>query len=89
MSIPPDARAIVLDCLSQTVGQPPQTLDLGLELSRLGVDSLSLLRLQIMLDEKLGLNVDLDIDVDDTTGESIIQIVQQEIGSGSVARSAL
>lgn len=73
-----DVRHMVIACLAETTGRSTRDIDVDLDLTGIGLDSLSFLRLQILLEDKFQICLPEDIDIDTTTGQDIIKMLQME-----------
>jgi acyl carrier protein len=76
-----ELRSAVTDCISQSVGQPMDGINLGVDLGSMGLDSLSMLRLQMILEERFALKTVDDFDIDATTGEDLVAYVAIKLRS--------
>ncbi|WP_299437783.1 acyl carrier protein [uncultured Rhodospira sp.] len=73
-------RERVMEAIEQAVGEPIPVLDLSMDLDDLGIDSLTVLRLQNLLESSFGVKLpDNFVDLV-KTGEDIIPVVEKTLG---------
>ena len=74
------AHDLVVSCLAKTVGLEEHEIDITINLSDLGVDSLSFLRLKTMLEAKLKMPLPDDFEYDDVmTGEEVLARIERQL----------
>lgn len=75
-----DLQGTLVSCIAKTLNRPEDGIDITQGLQGIGLDSLSFLRLQMILEEKLGVQFDTDCEFDENlTGEDFLDRLKSRL----------
>lgn len=75
------ARDKVISCLAKTVGQPEDAIDISKDLSAIGMDSLSLMRLKMVLEQSFETSLPDEFEYDVATGTDVLAYIERHMAA--------